>query len=564
MYHAFFGLKEAAFSIAVNPRYLFMSQQHREALAHLLYGIEQGGFVMLTGEVGTGKTTMIRCLLEQLPENADIAFILNPMANAPELLCTICDELGVSYAESDIGIKALTDVLYEFLLANHSRGRKTILLIDEAQLLRVPVLEQIRLLTNLETTTEKLLQIILVGQPELKALLARPQLRQLSQRITARFHLDALTLQETRSYIAHRLTIAGMPANLKPFSDDIIARVHEFSGGIPRLINVLCERLLLGAYAAGQHHIDNKIFNAAVREVSGTTIRPKSLAWIPKMIAGAACAFMVGGSILWWAYSRSAPSVLPVVMANSENVITEEVSGGSSSSLTTSSLAATDTFSSSIVEKLALEQQEILAKLAFVQGLRLNELQLRQLCATSQLRAGEEWVCEKQKLSSWNELKDINRPMILTLLDDDKRWRYVLVTGLGKDRVQLQLPDDISPPKWRDLAARWNGDVLFLWRKPVEFKAPLQQGDKGEAVTWLANTFASLDKQSAPLTRHFYTEKLKRRVELFQTSQGIFADGIFGSQTLRKLNEVLGREILLKDIDNVNAKTAEQLVGDAK
>ncbi|HRH79166.1 MAG TPA: AAA family ATPase, partial [Cellvibrionaceae bacterium] len=217
MYHSYFGIEEQAFSIAVNPRYLYMSAQHREALAHLLYGVNSGGFVMLTGEVGTGKTTIIRCLLEQLPKHADVAMIMTPAASARDLLCSICDELAIDYLADETSLKILTDKLYEFLLTNHSKGRNTIVLIDEAQLLRVSTLEQIRLLTNLESNTQKLLQIILVGQPELNELLAKPALRQLSQRITARYHLRPLSQDETGAYIKHRLQIAGMPPGRQPF-----------------------------------------------------------------------------------------------------------------------------------------------------------------------------------------------------------------------------------------------------------------------------------------------------------------------------------------------------------
>ena len=217
MYHSYFGLDEQAFSIAVNPRYLYMSTQHREALAHLLYGVSSGGFVMLTGEVGTGKTTIIRCLLEQLPDHADLAIVMNPSASARDLLCSICDEFGVSYTAEETSIKVLTDKLSEFLVDNHRQGRKTIVLIDEAQLLRISTLEQVRLLTNLETNTQKLLQIILVGQPELNELLAKPALRQLSQRITARYHLRPLSVDETEAYIKHRLAVADMPPGRQPF-----------------------------------------------------------------------------------------------------------------------------------------------------------------------------------------------------------------------------------------------------------------------------------------------------------------------------------------------------------
>ena len=212
MYYQYFGLSEAPFSIAVDPRYLFMSHRHRDALAHLLYGVGAGGgFIVLTGEVGTGKTTLNRALLAQLPDTADVAIVLNPALDAAELLATVCDELAIPYERADAGsLKALTDCLHRFLLDNHARGRKTVLLIDEAQHLSVEVLEQIRLLTNLETDSKKLLHIILTGQPELSAMLARPELRQLNQRITARYDLAPLTRTETGSYIRHRLQIAGL------------------------------------------------------------------------------------------------------------------------------------------------------------------------------------------------------------------------------------------------------------------------------------------------------------------------------------------------------------------
>jgi general secretion pathway protein A len=247
MYHSYFGLQEEPFSIAVNPRYLFMSARHRDALAHLLYGVGGGGgFILLTGEVGTGKTTINRCLLEQLPEQTDIAIILNPALNALELLASVCDELGIDYAQADTSLKTLTDRLHEFLLENHRRGRNTVLLIDEAQHLQFDVLEQIRLLTNLETNTRKLLQIVLVGQPELSAILAKPELRQLNQRITARYELQPLNLGETDAYIRHRLQVAGLPANQELFPPRVVRGIHRKTRGIPRLINVLCGRMLLG------------------------------------------------------------------------------------------------------------------------------------------------------------------------------------------------------------------------------------------------------------------------------------------------------------------------------
>src|SRR5918911_3603598 len=233
MYTNYFSLKEAPFSIAPDPRYLFMSERHREALAHLLYGIgEGGGFVQLTGEVGTGKTTLCRCLLEQVPPHVDVALILNPRLTALELLAAVCDELRIPYPAETTSTKTLVDLLYRYLLDAHGRGRRTVLIIDEAQDLSIDVLEQVRLLTNLETTREKLLQIILIGQPELIDLLARDDLRQLAQRVTARYHLQPFSEVEARGYVRHRLKVAGQTRAI--FTDAALRRLHLDTGGVPR------------------------------------------------------------------------------------------------------------------------------------------------------------------------------------------------------------------------------------------------------------------------------------------------------------------------------------------
>ena len=266
MYTKHFRLTELPFSIAPNPRYLYLSAQHREALAHLLYGIGVGGgFVVLTGEVGTGKTTLCRALLDQLPEDVDIALIFNPRLNSRELLAGICDELHIPYPGPRASLKQLIDALNGHLLDAHARGRRVIVLIDEAQNLRFDVLEQVRLLTNLETNQTKLLQIILVGQPELNQVLDRPNLRQLSQRITARYHLNPLTLAETRDYIRHRLKVAG--GSEQEFTDAAMRAIHRRAGGIPRLINLMSDRALLGAYTLGKLRVTGPIARRASREL---------------------------------------------------------------------------------------------------------------------------------------------------------------------------------------------------------------------------------------------------------------------------------------------------------
>jgi len=268
MYTAFFALSEVPFSIAPNPRFLYMSDRHREALSHLTYGLgDTGGFVLLTGEVGTGKTTLSRCLMEQLPENIQSAFILNPTLSSQELLATICDELKVKYRKSGATLKTLTDKIQDKLLANHENDINTLLIIDEAQHLQPEVLEQLRLLTNLETNTKKLLQVILIGQPELQQLLKRRDLRQLAQRITARYHLLPLNRNEVASYIKHRLSVTDCHRSI--FNNSAVKMIHKLSQGIPRLINLLCDRSLMNAYNSNDAVVNRKCVIKASVEALG-------------------------------------------------------------------------------------------------------------------------------------------------------------------------------------------------------------------------------------------------------------------------------------------------------
>jgi general secretion pathway protein A len=302
MYKAYFGLTEAPFSIAPDPRFLYLSDRYREALAHLLYGVRsQGGFVQLTGEVGTGKTTLCRCFLNQLPKDVDVALILNPKVSEFGLVASICDELGIAYREGlRKSLKELVDLLNAYLLKKHAEGRRTVVIIDEAQNLPVQVLEQVRLLTNLETNKEKLLRIVLIGQPELRQLLERSDLRQLAQRITARFHLEPLSVAETSMYMRYRLAVAGRREPL--FTRRAIRQVHRVSGGIPRLINVICDRALLGAYAGERPMVDAAIVKRAAREVFGTRPRRPLLRWLGLAATATVAAVLVAG----WFLAREA------------------------------------------------------------------------------------------------------------------------------------------------------------------------------------------------------------------------------------------------------------------
>jgi len=307
MYAQHFGLRREPFSIAPDPRYLFMSERHREAVAHLLYGLHGGGgFVLLTGEIGAGKTTVCRYFLERVPRRCNVAYIFNPMQSAQELLGSICDEFHIPRERRD-GVapsaKEHVDALNEFLLRTHAVGQNNVLVIDEAQMLSAGVLEQLRLLTNLETSERKLLQIILIGQPELREMLARPELEQLSQRVIARYHLERLSESETAQYIRHRLVVAGLTTTL-PFDAAALARVHALTGGVPRRINLLCDRALLGAYAGGLARVNRAIVDRAGAETLLPERTPPQAARHWRRVAWLGGGTLLGAALVgsgWWA-----------------------------------------------------------------------------------------------------------------------------------------------------------------------------------------------------------------------------------------------------------------------
>lgn len=300
MYLDFFGIQTKPFAIVPDERFFYLTDKHREALAHLLYGIRDGsGFVMLTGEVGTGKTLICRCLLADMPQDIEVALCLNPKLTDIELLAVICDELRIDYPHPPASRKDLVDRINRHLLEAYGQGRRVVLIIDEAQDLEPQVLEQVRLLTNLETGDSKLLQIVLIGQHELLALLARQEMRQVAQRITARYHLMPLTRQEAGGYIRHRLQVAGLWAGT--FKPAAIDAIFAASGGIPRLINVICDRCLLGAYAKGSKTVDKRTAKAAAREVLGQGPASRRSGGVrrlvPWMAVAALAALAVGGAM---------------------------------------------------------------------------------------------------------------------------------------------------------------------------------------------------------------------------------------------------------------------------
>lgn len=571
MYHQYFGLNEAPFSIAVNPRYLFMSQRHRDALAHLLYGVSGGsGFILLTGEVGTGKTTVNRCLLEQLPETTDLAIILNPALSAAELLATACDELKINYPQGTGSLKALTDALHRYLLDNHERDRKTVLMIDEAQHLDFDVLEQIRLLTNLETNDEKLLQIILIGQPELTEKLSRPELRQLNQRITARYNLQPLNLQETTAYIRHRLEVAGLKAGANLFESAAVKQIHGLTRGIPRLINVLCDRALLGAYGQQQSRVNRKLIAEAAAEVFGekavvplvqSNIGKRALLLLGIAMVSAAAGYwlsqadvskntaLAGGST-HDLFTRSDASV-----SDTDNsLLGESISQVSQQAGVTSGTKLGNQFNARISDGGLGKQQvnatleQDIAPVAPVWELRVQEANERLWQAASNTPVPSSVCpspritglsCSKQAANVWNDVMALNRPVLLDMVTKDKFSAATLVLAFGDATAFTWTREGVVEVPLAELADSWTGGVQYLWQAPQGWTGSVGLGSSSVVVNVIAKMFATLDGMSAPRVT-FFGPALEARVRLFQASEGIDADGVVGEQTVLRLNDRLG------------------------
>ncbi len=558
MYHQYFGLKEAPFSIAPNPRYLFMSRRHKEALAHLIYGVSHGGgFVLLTGEVGTGKTTISRCLLRQLPKNTDVAYILNPYLNSTELLASICDELKVDGVKDTSSLKDLSDQLHAFLLKNHSQGRNTVLIIDEAQHLGYQVMEQIRLLTNLETDEKKLLQIIFIGQPELNEILAKPELRQLAQRITARFHIDPLTLAETKAYIRHRMMIAGLPANRSIFTPTAVKIIFQACQGIPRLINVTCDRALLGTYTHGLNQVDKEIAQSAVEEAtgkkSGSALNNSRLA-----IATASVLSLTVLVLTFWLgyqYLHLEPNPLTEDTNTGEIQRTPAINAETGAIPTSTSQQDTQTASTSAEpDSRPAPPAQILPDIKTLGYLNkaqaLNELQRNLNVFAGDLnpvcdRLGNYGVqCRDENATSWLEFKSYNRPSVLELLIEHTSY-YLAVAEFSDNQLIVVSNAQRYPLSPFELGQYWTGKFTLLWQPPQGFEALAKLGDKSNYVNWIAQSFAVIDQRAEALTDYTFTKPLETRVAVFQGDNNLEPDGIVGLRTVLKMNDYLNNDFSL-------------------
>ncbi|MGJ0489718.1 AAA family ATPase [Methylobacter sp.] len=533
MYQQYFHFNELPFSIAPDPHFMYMSARHQEGLAHLLYGINMGGgFVALTGEVGTGKTTLCRCLLQQLPVNIDIALILNPKLNAVELLATICDELSIGYDKNQQTLKNFIDKINQYLLTAYANGRRTVLLIDEAQNLSLEVLEQIRLLTNLETSKTKLLQIILVGQPELKQILNRKGLRQLNQRITARYHLLPLSLDETRAYIHHRLTVCNGDPGL--FKERAVRKIYQFSSGIPRLINILCDRALLGAYATNAHTISPDIITRAARE----TLALDS----PSRRANAAIALMIFSSIATGVYffSQQQPAGHQVKL-----ILSGQFPAPDSNPAIKSPQPAPKH------EPVALKT-EVKTFKAWLDdpSLSLNAAMIQALKAWKKTAPADDRAdCNYMKTvdlhclfdkANWKDILELDRPAILEFSLANEKKRYALLTGIRKGQPVIRFNEDLTFPL-ADVLSLWDGYYLILWQPPRPDMTEIVPQQTSANVLWLRQQLSAITGASTSVNEPlFFDEALKAQVINFQRRHHLMADGIAGARTLIHLDNSTG------------------------
>ncbi|WP_409027043.1 AAA family ATPase [Janthinobacterium sp. SUN098] len=516
MYTHYFQLKQSPFSIAPDPRYLFMSERHREALAHLLYGVGSGGgFVLLTGEIGAGKTTVCRCFMEQIPENCQLAYIFNPKLSVEELLLSICEEFRIAVAPGVASVKGYVDAINAHLLASHAQGKNNVLIIDEAQNLSAAVLEQLRLLTNLETSERKLLQIILIGQPELRAMLARPELEQLAQRVIARYHLGSLTEDETASYVRHRLAVAGSTAQT-PFAPRLMAPIHALSKGVPRRINLLCDRALLGAYVENQPQVTRQILRRAAEEVFAEEGKPaagRGLRW--PHVAGGVLAGALFTAALAWHFMPHAPAT--VAVAKAPVAVAPAVPAAAP-------VPAPATAS-------VPDRNAVLRHLASLWG---EQLPAGDACQAG-ARAGLRCLHSRGGIA---ELRVLDRPAMLALRDAGGTEQLALLTRLQDDTATLMLDGKQQSLPLAQLAQRSDGSFTTFWRAPRSWRDEVPLGARGADVDWLAQRLAQQRGLPAPAANLPLDAEMQSQLRAFQQSQSLRADGLAGPKTYIRLMQL--------------------------
>lgn len=577
MYTAFYGLREKPFALSPDPRFLYLAGSHREALAHLLYGIEQGeGFISVTGEVGTGKTTLCRTLLERLEGEIEVAFLFNPSRTALELLQSICAEFGLP-AEG-LARRSLMAQLNGFLLEKKREGRRVLLIIDEAQTLSESTLEQVRLLSNLETSREKLIQILLLGQPELDRKLDERGLRQLRQRISVRWELAPLAASETRAYVRHRIAVAaGEPKDL--FSDAALSEVHRRTGGIPRLVNQLCDRTLLGGYASRAAMIGPSLVRAAAKEIPDARrvhdLAKPSRAVRPWLFFAGVCLLVGLGLLAGLSVGRTRLShamQASIFKSDSEDAATtrrpsvgapppledligplpaELLRGGAAVDAADRSLGAAPRIVALAPGLLAksLESRSVGVSIMQVERRLLAEFD-RQAAETKNAARDPETLKASMRArgleatpfsgGSLSLLRRLDHPVALELgqkaggllgiASGEKSW--VIVTGFDGKRVRVSglMEDRDATVPIEELERHWTDVGIVVWERFESIPPVLIQGDHGDAVMWLQQSLVELDFLAAAPSGLFDSETVTALLQ-FQRDNGLVADGVAGPLT---------------------------------
>ena len=529
MYLQFFGFNEAPFAITPDPAFVYLSAAHRDALAHLLYGVGQGGasgFVQLTGEVGTGKTTLCRCLLEQVPDQTQVALILNPLQTPRELLASICEELGLDVAEISDSSKAMVDRLNAYLLNQHARGKRVVVVIDEAQNLSPEALEQVRLLTNLETAKDKLLQMVLLGQPELRQLLQRQNLRQLAQRITARYHLSPLNAEETSAYVAHRIKVAGSQRN--PFNRAALRAIFQRSGGVPRLINIIADRALAGAYARETHNVGAKFVHAAANEVQPSEQKVKPTRWPAFIAAGFAAALLVVSFLAWQKLSPSMPPIAEEVAgqpAVQHQTVAEpevvEVDAAPAPEIEPVSPAA---LSELPAGWLLTQHRNAWAELASQWQDPSAEQRIQQACDGVE---GTGYACLEEQ-GNWSRIRKLGLPVLLVIQQEAPMM--LPLRGFTDDSILIGTEADTLAVEPSVIERQWYGDYIVVWPQAPGWPDEIQRGQSGEAVDIV---MAMAGYAEPPwLGSGTFDASFEDWLKAFQRRHGLEPDGIVGPNTL--------------------------------
>jgi general secretion pathway protein A len=587
LYLQYFGLNEAPFSITPDPSFVYLSGAHRDALAHLMYGVGQGGsggFVQLTGEVGTGKTTLCRCLLDQVPDDCQVALVLNPLMTPHELLATICEELGIDTEAIRDSNKGMVDALNTYLLEQHALGRRVVVVVDEAQNLSPEALEQVRLLTNLETAKHKLLQMVLLGQPELRQLLKRQDLRQLAQRITARYHLMPLDQQETAAYVLHRMKVAGAQRN--PFRKSALRALYQRSHGVPRLINIIADRSLAAAYASEAGYVTAHMVNVAANEVQPSEDRVRLRRWPALAASAAAVSLLLALALIysppgWMSLSEgeqpvaglSGANPIAAIEAQSETgreprsepgpesgsaaavVVQAEspqspvaakhlptglpASATSNPSLTAGSMPANLGAEASPVGSQAqppttlepgwLDDQHRAVWQSLAELWRdAGSARAIQAACDGAARTG--FACIREQ-GNWSRIRQLGLPVVLVLRADESR--LLLLQGMSADEVLVGGPGEDLTVAHEAVEQSWLGEYYVVWPQAPDWPAEIRRGESGAAVD-IVMEMATL-AEPAWTGSGVFDERFETWLMGFQRRNGLRADGIIGPRTLMHL-----------------------------